>query len=216
MPVPKSPSPRPRRGSVAVSLVAVHPLTSERFADLEALFAMTGCSFARGCWCMEYRESGRPMLPEGARLADFRKEKMRELAATAASTNKPAPGLIGYDQTGRPVGWISLGPREDFGKLRRSPVMKPVDDRPVWSIVCFVIPSAYRGQGLAGALLAAALEYARDRGALTLEAYPIDKRGHSQDQWLWHGVRSTFEKAGFREVARRKPERPVMRLELAG
>lgn len=90
----------------------------------------------------------------------------------------PLPaGLIGY-RDGQPVGWVSFGPREQFAKLDRSPVMKPVDAQPVWSVVCFVVPAAHRGQGVAAALLQAA--------------------------------------AGFEEVARRKPQRPVVRLALSG
>src|SRR2546422_11163884 len=74
------------------------------------------------------------------------------------------PGLIGYER-GNPVGWISLSPREDYARLRRSPVMKPVDDRPVWSIVCLFVDSGARGKGVSGALLKAAIDYARSQGA---------------------------------------------------
>lgn len=184
-----------------LEVVTAQPLTPDRFEDLETLFAQKGCSFARGCWCMEYRES--------ARLAELRKERMRKLAAAA-----PAPGLIGYGADGRPLGWVSLGPREAFAKLARSPVMKPVDARPVWVIICFVVPSAHRGRGIASALLVHAVAHARASGAHLLEAYPIDKPGRSPGQWLWHGTRAMFDRAGFVEVARRKPRRPVMRLDL--
>jgi GNAT superfamily N-acetyltransferase len=190
-------------------LVATHPLTPERFGDLEALFAGKGCSFARGCWCMYYREVGRQTLPEGIALAEVRKARLRGLA-----DGEPSPGLIGYDAADRPIGWVTLGPRESFAKLQRSPVMKPVDDQPVWSIVCFVVPSPYRGQGVATALLQHAIAYARDNGASIVEAYPVDKPHRSQDQWLWHGTKAMYDRAGFHEVARRKPERPVMRLTL--
>jgi GNAT superfamily N-acetyltransferase len=113
------------------------------------------------------------------------------------------------------VGWVSLGPRQDYARLERSPVMKPVDATPVWSIVCFVVPTAYRHQGVAHALLAGAIAYARRRGVGVLEAYPIDKPTRGADAWLWHGSRSMYDRAGFREVARRRPTRPVMRLDLA-
>lgn len=189
--------------------LTARPLTPERFSDLEALFAGKGCSFARGCWCMFYREVGKQALPAGVRLADFRKASLRRLAG-----GDPPPGLIGYRGDGRPVGWIALGPRESFPKLQRSPVMRPVDDRPAWSVVCFVVPSEHRGQRVATALLQHAISHARDKGARILEAYPVDKQQRSQDQWLWHGAKSMFDRVGFREVARRKPERPVVRLDL--
>jgi ribosomal protein S18 acetylase RimI-like enzyme len=121
------------------------------------------------------------------------------------------PGLIGY--RGKvAVGWISLGPREEYAKLERSPVMKPVDAQPVWSIICFVVPAEHRGQGVAHALLRGAIAYAREQGARLVEAYPVDKRGRSADDAMWFGARSMYDRAGFKVVARRKPTRPVMRL----
>ena len=189
--------------------VVVRPLTPGRWPDLEAIFNARGCSVARGCWCMFYRHSGRLTdLRPGESQSERSRQELRALAG-----NDPPAGLIGY--RGRtPVGWISFGPREDFAKLRRSPVMKPVDDQPLWSIVCFVVPSQYRRQGVATALLAGAIEYARRRGVTMLEAYPVDKKGMSADDSMWFGARSMYAAAGFEEVARRKPTRPVMRLSL--
>jgi GNAT superfamily N-acetyltransferase len=120
------------------------------------------------------------------------------------------PGLIGYED-GVPVAWVSLAPREDFPKLRRSPVMKPVDDRPVWSIVCFFVDRRARGRGLSERMLRAAVDHARSCGARLLEAYPVDQEGRRHPDDMFFGARSMFDRAGFREVARRKPARPVMR-----
>jgi len=86
----------------------------------------------------------------------------------------------------------------------------------VWSIVCFVVPSAWRHQGVASTLLQGAIAYARKRGVALLEAYPVDKRKRGADDWLWHGAKSMYDKAGFAEVARRRPARPVVRLTLDG
>jgi len=188
--------------------VVVRPLTPERWPDLEAVFEATGCSIARGCWCMYYRESGKQALPPGVTPPQARKARLKALAHAG-----PPPGLIGY-RNRTPVGWVTLGPRGDFAKLARSPVMKPVDAEPVWSIVCFVVPPAHRHQGVAAALLGGAIAYARKRGATLLEAYPIDKPERGADDWLWHGAKSMYDKEGFVEVARRRPARPVVRLAL--
>jgi GNAT superfamily N-acetyltransferase len=192
-----------------MSIAAAHPLTAARFADLAAVFGAKGCSFARGCWCMAYRESGRPAVPPGMSLPEWRRAAMQALA-----DRTPSPGLIGYDSGGRPVGWVSLGPREEFLRLRRSPVMKPVDDLPVWSVVCFVVPAPHRGRGVAASLLGHGIAHARAQGAQVLEAYPYDQPARTNDQFLWHGVKTMFDRAGFTEVARRRPKRPVMRLAL--
>jgi GNAT superfamily N-acetyltransferase len=93
--------------------------------------------------------------------------------------------------------------------------MKAVDDTPVWSIVCFVVPAEYRNQGVARGLLEGAIAYARRRGARLLEAYPVDRPGRSSDEAMWFGARSMYDAAGFHEVARRRPHRPVVRRSVA-
>jgi ribosomal protein S18 acetylase RimI-like enzyme len=92
--------------------------------------------------------------------------------------------------------------------------MKPVDGKSVWSIICFVVPSAHRGQGVAHALLHGAIAYARQHGATLIEAYPVDKPARSNDDAMWFGAKSMYDRAGFEEVARRKPTRPVVRLKV--
>jgi GNAT superfamily N-acetyltransferase len=176
----------------------VRPLTKGRWKDLVELFNRPGGSIARGCWCMYYRKSG------GA-AGDSDKRALKSLVDGGY-----VPGLIGYEG-GSPVGWISLGPREDYGKLQRSPVAKPVDDKPVWSIVCFFVDSRARGRGVSEALLEGAIAYARSQGATLLEAYPIDKSERSYSDFMWNGAKSMFDRAGFKEVARRRETRPVMR-----
>jgi len=188
--------------------LAVKPLTPERWDDLESIFKARGCSVARGCWCMFYRRSGEVPIPGGMTRSQVNRKALRALAKA-----DPPAGLIGY-QGKTPMGWISLGPREDFRKLEHSPVMKAVDDAKVWSIVCFVVPSEFRRSGVASALLAGAIGYARRRKVRILEAYPVDKREEAADDSLWFGTKSMYDAAGFIEVARRRPRRPVVRLEL--
>jgi hypothetical protein len=44
-----------------------------------------------------------------------------------------------------------------------------------------------------------------------LEGYPVAPDGELGDTDAWHGLESMFVKAGFSEVARRKPRRPMYR-----
>jgi ribosomal protein S18 acetylase RimI-like enzyme len=190
--------------------LTVAPLTPDRWSDLEAIFNARGCSIARGCWCMAYRRSGvREPLPRGVTHAQANRADLKALV-----DGGHPPGLIGY--RGKvPVGWVSIAPREDYAKLKRSPVMRPVDDQPVWSVICFVVPREYRGQGVARALLKGAVAYARKQGAKLVEAYPVDRPARSSDDAMWFGAKSMYDKAGFKEVARRKPQRPVVRIKPA-
>jgi GNAT superfamily N-acetyltransferase len=178
------------------------PLTAATWPDLEELFGLPGGSIVRGCWCMYYRKTGRGASgPAGAN----NKRALCDLVNRGV-----VPGLVGYVD-GSPVGWISLGPREEYLKLRRSPIMKPVDDFPVWSVVCSYVAKPYRGLGLQHRLLADAIRFARDNGAHVLEAYPVDKAERSHDDFMFFGSRGLYERAGFTEVARRSPTRVVMR-----
>jgi GNAT superfamily N-acetyltransferase len=179
------------------------PLTPETWSDLEDLFALPGGSIVRGCWCMFYRKTGQVSVSAAAGTTN--KEQFCSLVESGVQ-----PGLVGY-LGGEPVGWISLGPREDYLKLKRSPVMKPVDDTPVWSIVCTYVAKTHRGEGLQHKLLADAVDWARDQGVRMLEAYPVDKPERSHDDFMFFGSRGLYERAGFREVVRRSPTRLVMR-----
>jgi GNAT superfamily N-acetyltransferase len=183
----------------------VHPLTKDRWDDLVELFNRPGGSIVRGCWCMYYRKSG---SSAGPTTAEGNRRAMRSLVDAGR-----VPGLIGY-RGGRPVGWVSLGPREDYARLKRSPVMKPVDERPVWSIVCFFVDRHERGQGVAEALLRAAVIHARENGVRLLEAYPVDKDERSHPDFVFFGAKRMYDRAGFKEVARRTPNRPVVRKQL--
>ena len=154
---------------------------------------------------MFYRESGKTVVPKNLSAREARKRSMKKLVDRGV-----VPGLIGYCD-GQPVGWVSLGPRDQYARLARSPVMKPVDVKLVWSIVCFVVDPKARRKGVAAALLKGALAWARDNKVNLVEAYPVDKATKGVDDSMWFGAKSMYDHAGFVEVARRKPTRPVVR-----
>ena len=174
-----------------------HPVTEERWPDLVELFDRP---VVRTCFCMYYRKTG-----AGTGVGRENRRAMKALVDRGT-----VPGLIGYED-GVPVAWVSLGGREGYPKLRRSPIMKPVDDRPVWSIVCFFVVRHARGRGLTDRMLEAATDYARAQGARLLKAYPVDRDERSDPDAMYFGARSIYDRAGFEEVARRKPTRPVVR-----
>jgi GNAT superfamily N-acetyltransferase len=185
--------------------MTIEPLIRERWKDLVELFDRRGASIARNCFCMCYRRTGKHVPPPGLTYSQSNRRQLKALVDRGV-----VPGLLGYED-GRPIGWISLGPREDYAKLERSPVMKPVDDTPVWSIVCFFVDASARHRGVSEALLKGALAWARKQGAKHVEAYPVDKAKRGSDDDLWFGAKSMFDRAGFVEIARRKPARPVVR-----
>lgn len=188
----------------------VQPFTPERLADLAALFEEGGDP--KWCWCTFFRFRGYGFTNSTA-------SSNRAALEHLAERRDPAPGLLGY-RDGRVIGWVSLGPRTDYDRLTTSKILAPVDDTPVWSIVCFVVSRNARGQGVATSLLAAAIGYAREHGATTLEAYPVDPGpGRVPAANAFGGPLSMFERAGFTVVERRQWNattrvRPIVRLEL--
>jgi len=140
---------------------------------------------------------------------DANRRAFKRLVATGAT-----PGILAC-LDGQPVGWCALGPRHAYPVLGRSRTLKPIDERPVWSVTCLFVARPHRRRGVTVELLRAAAEHAARRGASTLEGYPVEPRsGRLPDAFAWTGLPSAFRKAGFEEVARRSPTRPIMRLEL--
>jgi len=185
-----------------MSGIEILPLTAERWADLTALFGKKGAY--GGCWCMWFRQTG-PEFRSGQREAN--REAFRAIVERGET-----PGLLAYVE-GVPAGWVSVAPRSEFPRLQRSRNLKPVDERPAWGIVCFYIGAKHRGGGLGGALLRAAVDYARSQGAGIVEGYPIDTDGGKRISVdaAYHGILAWFRAAGFREVERRAAGRPIVR-----
>jgi GNAT superfamily N-acetyltransferase len=136
----------------------------------------------------------------------------RRAMKKVVATQTP-PGLLAYDDD-EPVAWIALSPRETFVRLSSSKVLAPVDDKPVWSVVCFFVRKDHRKQGLTVELLQAAAKFAKRNRAKILEGYPQELNKDLPAPFVWTGLAPAFRKAGFEEVARRSPTRPIMRLEL--
>jgi GNAT superfamily N-acetyltransferase len=123
------------------------------------------------------------------------------------------PGILAY-AGGEPVGWCAVATREAYPRLARSRILKPVDDQPVWSVVCFFIAKPYRQRGLTRRLLQAAVEHVRKNKGRILEGYPVEPKKNMPDPFVYTGLASAFRKAGFKEVARRSETRPIMRYEI--
>jgi GNAT superfamily N-acetyltransferase len=189
------------KGALALKGLTFRPLTSLNWPDLEKLFGERGA--CGGCWCMYWRLT----------QSQFRKQKgaanKRALRKIVASGE--APGLLAY-AGGEPVGWCAIAPREAYIRLEGSRILKPVDSQPVCSVVCFFVAKPFRRRGVTVALIRAATEYAKERGAVVVEGYPIDAAtGTMPDVFAWTGLAPAFRKAGFDEVMRRSPTRPIMR-----
>lgn len=194
--------------------VEIVPLTPARFDALAELFGEGGDS--RWCWCVFWRVRG-----AGGSRAEAEQNRAQLLGlAQRGEAGDPPPGLVAI-RDGRAVGWVSVGPRASYPRLVHSTVLAPLDDRPVWSVVCFVVARAERGAGLGNALLAAAVEHARRHGAPAVEGYPVDTGGGRVPAGSANtGTIGMFERAGFAVMATRRASpksrpRPIVRRELA-
>ncbi len=184
--------------------LSIRPLTSVRWPALEDLFGPAGAS--NGCWCMYWRL--------GPSYKDRPREDNRHDLQQLAASGQP-PGLVAFDGS-TAVGWCELAPRAELGWLAQARGLQPVDDLPVWSVPCFYVRRNHRGRGVMGALIDAAVLAATSAQAPALEAYPVDTATPGHTGNLFPGVASAFAERGFTIVARRRPDRPVMRKDLAG
>lgn len=186
---------------------AVFPLTPERWPDLEDLFGPQGACY--GCWCNHFRMPQRlrkPLLGEGAR--QLFEERVKQ---------GPPPGVLAYAE-GKAVGWLQAGPRAhvpEWNNPRRASTPlpdAPADDERNWAASCFFVRKGFRGKGVTGALLDGAIAFARASGARLIEAAAMENQEKRSAEGLYVGPESVFRRAGFVEMARQKPGRPLLRL----
>ena len=184
--------------------IAVRPATPDRWQDFETLMGPKGGS--GGCWCMLWRQD--------RKSDDANKGDRNKSLINAVFDGPVPPGLLAYERT-EPVGWLSVAPRSTFVRMASSRILKPVDEKPVWSISCFLIRRSHRRLGVGIALLEAAKTFVREQGGDILEGYPVDPDKPSYPSvYAWTGMAETFRRAGFVEVTRRSPTRPVMRFDI--
>jgi ribosomal protein S18 acetylase RimI-like enzyme len=169
------------------------PLTPSRIDDFAHVLRSSGSGAS--CWDLWPRLSGAEQRADGLdRSSDTRRAKLAALAR-----RRHAPGLLAY--RGREaIGWVSIGPRLDYHRLANSKATPPVDSAPVWVIPCLTVRKEARGQGVAVALIRAAVAYAASHGAPAVEAYPRADGERVHDEWAFYGTQALFKKAGFKKV----------------
>jgi len=178
--------------------VTIRPLTAARVDDVKTV---TRGTWGSACWDLfprytpaQQRELG--ITGSGPGTAE---SKRRAALAKLARRRKNSAGLVAYE--GRePIGWISLGPRYDFSRVDNSRATPPVDDVPAWVIPCITVRRGHRGQGVAVAMIRAAVEYAGKRGAPAVEAHPRAAGKRVHDDFAFFGTEAMFRKAGFRKI----------------
>ena len=188
-----------------MQVVEFHPLTSDRWPDLEELFGERGA--CGGCWCMWWR----------LRHSEYEKHKGEgnKKAMKAIVDKGGIPGILAYVE-GMPVAWCSVAPRSHFSMLSRSRILKQVDEKPVWSIVCLFVKKNLRNQGLSIKLLSKAIEYVNQQGGQVVEGYPVEpKKDRMPEVFASTWLASAFRQAGFIECARRSETRPIMRYHIS-
>ncbi len=167
-----------------------HPVTPDRFEDFADVINTT--RRATHCWCVSHRLGAKDIQELGGTGKTAREKAMRTLCE-----REYPPGVVTY-LDGEPVGWCNIGPRSEIPRLAGSKLMRPVDDVPVWSIVCVIVRPGHRRKGVTGHLLEGAVDYARRSGAPAVEAHPVDTKGGRMDLTMaFVGTRAMFEKAGF-------------------
>jgi GNAT superfamily N-acetyltransferase len=189
-----------------VAEIDIRVVTPRRWEDVADLFTRKGprggTPQTDGCWCQFWRVRGKAWWDgHGAGHRRRLREEIRGGRATA---------LLAYVEK-QPVGWCRLGPRENFDRLEHSPKLARVDEADVWSIVCFYVHPDAKRQGVATALLDAAVEQVRAQEGGLVEGYPV-REGHMNID-AYTGYLPMFLDAGF-DAVRESGRRLVVRRRL--
>jgi GNAT superfamily N-acetyltransferase len=186
--------------------ITVRPLTAEDWPVVTQLFGANGA--CGGCWCMWWR------VPQGGKLwRESKGAKNRDAFRRLVHADKVHAVLAFAGE--EPVGWCSFGPKETFPRMKRMRSLQHESPEGTWSIVCFYIPSRWRGRGVATVLLEAATTRAFALGASAVEGYPAvpkDEDSRMPGAFAWTGVPALFDRAGYAEIEREGPARPVYQL----
>jgi GNAT superfamily N-acetyltransferase len=180
--------------------LSFHPLTQNLWRDFEILFGPNGA--CGGCWCMYWKLRGKA-------YSDNTGDTLRQMQKSIVDS-KVVPGLIAYAE-GYPIGWIAVEPRTAYPRLAHTRTLLPVDDQEVWSITCFFVTKNYRRKGVTVELIKAAVDYVKQQGGKIVEGYPVETQKDMPAPFIFTGIVSAFRKAGFKEVARNAPTRPIFR-----
>ena len=187
------------------SQLKIRPLSAARVDDVKTV---TRGTWGATCWDLFPRYSAKQQRDLGISLGPGTVEARRRAAlAKLARRRKNSAGLVAYEGK-EPVGFLSLGPRTDFSRIANSKATPPVDDVEAWVIPCITVRSGYRGQGVAIAMLRAALDYAGDRGAAAVEGYPRVSTKRMHDDFAFIGTEAMFRKAGYRKIRGVMPKLP--------
>jgi GNAT superfamily N-acetyltransferase len=185
--------------------LTIRPLTAARVDDVKTVMRGT---WGASCWDLFPRYTAAQQRELGITVGPGTAEARRRAAlAKLARRRKNSAGLVAY-QGGEPIGFISLGPRSDFSRIANSKATPPVDEVPAWVIPCITVQRGHRGQGVAVAMIRAAVEYAGKRGAPAVEAYPRADGKRMHDDYAFVGTDAMFRKAGFRQVRGVLPRLP--------
>ncbi|MDP9251017.1 MAG: GNAT family N-acetyltransferase [Chloroflexota bacterium] len=192
-------------------MLEIHPVTADRWEELASFFGPSG-AFSH-CWCTWWRQTVADSIRGVEKQGTANRALMQRIVQAGSE-----PGLLAY-RDGQAVGWVSVAPRPQYGRVLRSrrigPAPEEAADETVWSVVCFWIPRKERGMGIATELLKGAVAHARKRGAATLEAYPVDTAGGRRPSAnLFTGTLAMFRRAGFRVVDRPRGAQLVVRRDL--
>jgi len=198
--------------------VRVVPANEASWDDVQAIFGTRGS--AAICWCQRYKLAPREAFSRFP--AEERALRMRDQANIGQPKATATSGLVAY-LDGEPVGWVAVEPRPAyFGLLRvyRVPWEGRSEDKAddgVWSVTCILVRAGFRRRGITYELVTAAADFARERGALAVEGYPMNTQPGQVVIWeeIHVGTRRVFEEAGFTEVNHPTPRRVVMRIDFA-
>jgi GNAT superfamily N-acetyltransferase len=193
--------------------ISVVPANEASWEDLQTIFGTRGA--ASRCQCQRYKL--RPREAFARFPVEERAHRLRQQTGCGDPESDATSGLVAY-LDGEPVGWCAVEPRTAYeGLVRNARVPwegrdEDKTDDGIWAVTCLFARAGFRKRGVSRALARAAVDFARERGARAIEAYPMTTTDVIAEE-LHVGTEGVFAEAGFAEVSRPTPRRVVMRID---
>jgi GNAT superfamily N-acetyltransferase len=193
--------------------VRIVPANEASWEDLQTVFGTRG-SAAR-CQCQRFKL--RPREAFAKFPVEERALRLREQTDCGHPESEATSGLVAY-LDGEPVGWCAVEPRSAYEGLARNnrvPWEGRAEDKTddsVWAVTCVFARAGYRRRGVGYELARAAVDFARERGARAIEAYPMTSKNAITEEFSV-GTEGMFAAAGFTAVSRPTIRRAVMRID---
>jgi GNAT superfamily N-acetyltransferase len=166
------------------------PLDADTWGDFARLVEANNGVWG-GCWCMGFHPEG---VGKGTTATQNREAKREHVRRGTVHQ------ILVYDGDDHCVGWCQYGAPSELPNIKNSKAYeKQLAELPDWRTGCIFTDKGRRGEGVARAAVAGALDAIKETGGGLVEAYPeqLEERPPQRGAYLHTGPEDLYAQFGF-------------------